>query len=693
MMKKITIVTLVFLATTDPTSSTSLLSRQRRLRARQHLTTHRTSATALTATDPDPGMVMEATINKLKSTETLLRDTQTSMQSAVDKMVAKRSIGLDKHIAHTTEMVMKAFHKQEMTNLQRSTEARMNKWINTDNTTNDTIVPVNAGEVMSEIVEEDPIPDEINCNSKLFTSAIEKETDPEKLRALKVAKAEEDYTCLKQKFDNDKSQRDAARWKLAGDAQNINLQASYDEWKNRAEQDNKMLEAKEIERANAQMAEEASKSGQTGAAIEKMDQDANAAANMASDEASKVSEENNEMPSAAEMADQAAAAKREAEEASKKVSEMQTKMEEAQNEENIKKDKSDQAEKEAELNREKELRKAEEELSKKKDEENLKMEEKANADAKEEELKMKAAVDKAKEEQKKAYSEADVKASEKAKTLADEIEKAQGEEREKLEKQQKAEEEKKGSAEADIKLGAKKVEEAEKQQQQNEETSKKQMEEREKKSEVDKEEAQKKMEANMNAKFEEQSEKRKAEEEVKAEEGKKQAAKQMEILQKSMSEAEDNKRVQEENQKASEKANEEKSKAVQAKNDAERALADHMSNAEVERLKQKQKDMEEESLKTSERAKVAEQTAKDQSSKDQEERKKESERKEQVCSVWFLVYVFDIFYIFFRFTLRFSVLHINPFLSPSHVIPEIFSQRNRLPTRKRTKQLKSMKQP
>ena len=134
MMKKITIVTLVLLATTDPTSSTSLLSRQRRLRARQHLTTHRTSATALTATDPDPGMVMEATINKLKSTETLLRDTQTSMQSAVDKMVAKRSIGLDKHIAHTTEMVMKAFHKQEMTNLQRSTEARMNKWINSDNT-------------------------------------------------------------------------------------------------------------------------------------------------------------------------------------------------------------------------------------------------------------------------------------------------------------------------------------------------------------------------------------------------------------------------------------------------------------------------------------------------------------------------------------------------------------------------------
>ena len=91
----------------------------------------------------------------------------------------------------------------------------------------------------------------------------------------------------------------------------------------------------------------------------------------------------------------------------------------------------------------------------------------------------------------KAYSEEDVKAGEKAAALAKEMEAAQqagNEEKAKeLEVQQKAEESKKGSAEADIKLGAKKVEEAKKQQQQNEELMKKQFEEREKKSETNKE--------------------------------------------------------------------------------------------------------------------------------------------------------------------------------------------------------------
>merc|ERR1712028_65053 len=109
----------------------------------------------------------------------------------------------------------------------------------------------------------------------------------DKLRALKVAKSEEDYNCLKQKYENDKSQRDAARWKLAGDATNINLQASYDEWKSRAQQDRETLEAKEIERDNAQMAEEATKSGQNEQAVKRMDQDAKDAANKAADEAMK----------------------------------------------------------------------------------------------------------------------------------------------------------------------------------------------------------------------------------------------------------------------------------------------------------------------------------------------------------------------------------------------------------------------
>ena len=262
-MKAITAITLALFLTIDPTQS-SLLSRQRRLRA-QRLTHHTPynpteSLPSVPVSDPvDPGTVMANTIAKLKSTETLLRDTQTSMQSAVDKMVAKREVGLDKHIDHTTEMVMKAFHKQEMNNLQSATEARMNQWVNSDNTTNATVQPVNAGEVMSEIVEDDPIPDEINCDNQLFANEIQKETDPDKLRALKVAKSEEDYNCLKQKYENDKSQRDAARWKLAGDATNINLQASYDEWKSRAQQDRETLEAKEIERDNAQMAEEGKK--------------------------------------------------------------------------------------------------------------------------------------------------------------------------------------------------------------------------------------------------------------------------------------------------------------------------------------------------------------------------------------------------------------------------------------------------
>ena len=64
-----------------------------------------------------------------------------------------------------------------------------------------------------------------------------------------------------------------------------------------------------------------------------MDQDAKDAANKAADEAMK----NNDGPTVAEMADQAAAAKREAEEASKKVNEMNTKMKEVENEENIEK--------------------------------------------------------------------------------------------------------------------------------------------------------------------------------------------------------------------------------------------------------------------------------------------------------------------------------------------------------------------
>ena len=46
-----------------------------------------------------------ATIAKLKSTEAKLRDTQSPGAAAVDKMKKKRSFGIDKHIAHTTEMV------------------------------------------------------------------------------------------------------------------------------------------------------------------------------------------------------------------------------------------------------------------------------------------------------------------------------------------------------------------------------------------------------------------------------------------------------------------------------------------------------------------------------------------------------------------------------------------------------------
>lgn len=68
--------------------------------------------------------------------------------------------------------------------------------------------------------------------------------------------------------------------------------------------------------------------------------------------------------------------------------------------------------------------------------------------------------------------------------------------------------------------------------------------------------------------------------------------------------------------------------ALDAKHEAEKALAEHMSKSEIDRLKQVQANMEEESLKTSERAKISEQNAKDQATKDDAQRKKEAEQQE-----------------------------------------------------------------
>ena len=653
-----------------PTSSSSLLRRQRSLRAAQHTTldTH-------VAVSSDPGAVIAATIEKLKKTEGLLRETQGNMQSAVDKMVAERAVTLDKHIDHITSKVMTAFHEQEVENLQKATEARMNDWGVGENATaikaevpekvatikeeikkeikvkvveidnnitmtlpekeeakeeikeeeetkeaeevqeveekaddvekQEEVAPVNAGDIMTKIKEEEPAEEKEeeeekvdNCNTESLSKQIRTlrntnkirdesyHTSVDDLRVMMLQKVEQDYACKKEKMEESKSQRDAAKWKLAGDSNNIEMKSIYDEWKSTVEYNTQLLNLKENERDSAQMAEESIKSGANpvSAAVEKMDEDTDMAANLFSEQVMK----GNDGPTAGEMADAAAAAKREAEEANKKMAELEQKMKDADAEEGIKKEKAEQAERDAQLKRDEDLRLAEAEMLRKTNEENDKMEEKARLQAEAEERRRTAEMNKAQEEKAKA----------------------------------------KGKSDLMYQLAEKKIAESEKQQKLNQELLQKQLLDRQAKAEAKKEEDSKQLEAKMAAQFEEQSSKRAAENEVKSEEAKKVKDQQKEMLQKAMNDAEANKKVQEENMKASEKASEEKEKALDAKHEAEKALAEHMSKSEIDRLKQVQANMEEESLKTSERAKISEQNAKDQATKDDAQRKKEAEQQE-----------------------------------------------------------------
>ena len=277
---------LLLLAFTGSGSVGAVATRHRhRLRLR-----HRAS------TAEDPGAAIAATIAKLKSTEAKLRDTQSSMQLAVDKMKKKRSFGIDKHIAHTTEMVMTAFHKKEMENLARAADSRLHYHFNGSKEVSDNLEDVNTGEVMEDVMSDGSGSEIDNLdapkrNSDVYQAELDKipKNDPDsKRRAIEHLKAEEDLRSSKAEEEESKEQMKAAQWKLAADAQNAALAAQYAEWQRKAEEDSKLVQAREQAEAAAALAEEAEKAGASKAAQEKLDRERDAQANAAADAQAKL---------------------------------------------------------------------------------------------------------------------------------------------------------------------------------------------------------------------------------------------------------------------------------------------------------------------------------------------------------------------------------------------------------------------
>ena len=133
--------------------------------------------------------------------------------------------------------------------------------------------------------------------------------DPDsKRRAIEHLKAEEDLRSSKAEEEESKEQMKAAQWKLAADAQNAALAAQYAEWQRKAEEDSKLVQAREQAEEAAALAEEAEKAGASKAAQEKLDRERDAQANAAADAQAKLLSDS--QANAAQMAEQAAAAKR-----------------------------------------------------------------------------------------------------------------------------------------------------------------------------------------------------------------------------------------------------------------------------------------------------------------------------------------------------------------------------------------------